>query len=117
VTVTRTVPSRAAQQVTEFLARFIAGNWEEVLEDFGDFMRQRVGADRLASGWAHLIGMFGRYEGMGEVSPVSVGDGTVVDILVRFEAGEAMVWSGSTATARSPASVSIHRLSPSVVLP
>jgi hypothetical protein len=36
--------------------------------------------------------MFGAYEGMGEVSPVAVGDATVVDVLLRFEAGEAMLW-------------------------
>jgi hypothetical protein len=89
---TRTVAPVAAQQATDFLARFTAGRWDEVLEDFDDSMRQRVGTDRLGSGWAHLLGMFGTYEGMGEVSPIAVGDSTVVDVLLRFEAGEAMVW-------------------------
>lgn len=90
--VTRTVRPGAADQATRFLARFTAGRWEEVLQDFDDFMRQRHDANRLASGWARMIGMFGSYEGMGEVLPVSFGDSTVVDVLLRFEAGEAMLW-------------------------
>lgn len=92
VAMTRTVSPTAARRATEFLARFTAGRWEEVLEDFDDSMRQRHKGDRLASGWAHMIGMFGSYEGMGDVSPVAAGDSTVVDVLLRFEAGEAMVW-------------------------
>lgn len=88
----RTVPPGALRQATEFLAGFTAGRWAEVLEHFDDHLRRGHDADRLASGWAHMIGMFGRYQGMGEVSPVPLGDGTVVDVLLRFEAGEAMVW-------------------------
>jgi hypothetical protein len=89
---TRAVPPGAVQRATEFLARFTAGQWEEVLGDFDEFMRERHDVNRLASGWAHMIGMFGSYQGSGEVSPVLVGDGTVVDVLLRFEAGEAMLW-------------------------
>jgi hypothetical protein len=89
---TRTVPPGSDQRATAFLARFTAGRWEEVLEDFDDLMRQRHDADRLASGWAQMIAMFGSYQGMGEVSPFRVGDSTVVDVLLAFEAGEAMVW-------------------------
>lgn len=78
--------------LTEFLNRFTEERWEEVLEEFDYSMRTRHGPDRLGSGWAHLIGMFGRFEKMGEVSPVSVGDTVVADVPVYFEAGEAMVW-------------------------
>jgi predicted nucleic acid-binding Zn ribbon protein len=92
VTMVRTVPPSAAHRVTEFLDRFTAGLWEEVLEAFDEPMRQRHDSDRLASGWAQMIGMFGSYQAMGKVSPVPVGDGTIVDVLLRFEAGEAMVW-------------------------
>lgn len=88
----RTVPPGAVERTSEFLARFTAGRWEEVLGDFNEFMRERHDGNRLGSGWAHLIGMFGSYEGMGEVSPVPVGDGTAVDVLLRFEAGEAMLF-------------------------
>jgi hypothetical protein len=37
--------------------------------------------------------MFGGYQGMGEVFPVPAGDGTVVDVRLDFEAGEAMAWA------------------------
>jgi hypothetical protein len=90
----RAVAPGAAQRAAEFLARFTAGRWDEVLADFNGVMRERHDADRLASGWAHMIGMFGRYQAMGEVTPVRAGAGTVVvDVLLRFEAGEAMVWA------------------------
>jgi hypothetical protein len=92
VAMTRTVPSGTERLATKFLARFTAGRWEEVLEAFDETMRERVDADRLAGGWAHLVGMFGSYEGMGEVSPVPAGDSAVVDVLLHFEAGEAMVF-------------------------
>jgi hypothetical protein len=90
--IARTAPSGTVRRASEFLASFTAGRWEEVLEDFDEQMRQGHDADRLASGWAHMIGQYGSYEGMGDVSPVAVGDGAVVDVLLRFEAGEAMLW-------------------------
>jgi predicted nucleic acid-binding Zn ribbon protein len=89
---TRTVPPGAVQRAVEFVATFTAGLWEEVLDDFDDHMRQGHDPARLANGWAHMIGMYGSYQGMGEVSPIPVGDGMVVDVLLRFEAGEAMLW-------------------------
>jgi hypothetical protein len=92
VAMARTVPPGATQQATAFLARFTAGRWEKVLEDFDDLIRQRHDANRLASGWAQMIAMFGSYEGMGEVSPFRVADSIVVDVPLTFEAGEAMAW-------------------------
>lgn len=89
---TRAVPPGALQRATAFLARFTAGRWEEVLRDFDAPMRARHDVDRLASGWAQMISMFGSYQGIGEVSPVPAGDGTAVDVRLDFEAGEAMVW-------------------------
>jgi hypothetical protein len=89
---TRVVPPGAIQRATVFLARFTAGRWDEVLAVFDDTMRARHDASRLADGWAQLIGMFGAYQAMGDVTPVPAGDGTVVDVLLYFEAGEAMAW-------------------------
>jgi len=90
---TRAVAPGAAQRAAEFLARFTAGRWDEVLADFNGVMRERHDADRLASGWAQMIGMFGSYQAMGDVTPVRADAGTVVvDVLLHFEAGEAMVW-------------------------
>jgi Protein of unknown function (DUF3887) len=92
VAMPRTVSPGATERAIAFLAHFTAGRWEEVLDDFDDGMRQRHDSDRLASGWAQMIAMFGSYEGMGDVSPFRVLDNTVVDVLLTFEAGEAMVW-------------------------
>jgi hypothetical protein len=89
---TRTAASGALERATEFLACFTAGRWDEALGYLDDRMRERHDTERLASGWSQMTGMFGSYEGMGEVSPVPVGDSTMVDVVLRFEAGEAMVW-------------------------
>jgi hypothetical protein len=89
----RTLPPGAVERATEFLARFTAGRWEEVLGDLNEFMRARHDAERLARGWTDLIGMFGSYQGFGEVSPVPAGGGTVVDVRLEFEAGEAMLFA------------------------
>jgi hypothetical protein len=88
----RAVPPGTLQRITEFLARFTAGRWEEVLADFDGVMRERHDARRLATGWARHIGMFGNYQAMGDVNPVPAGDGTVVDVRLEFEAGEAMLF-------------------------
>jgi hypothetical protein len=88
----RTVPSGSIERATDFVDSFTANRWTEVLGQFDDRMRELHDPERLASGWAQLTGMFGAYEGMGEVSTVAVGDATVVDVLLRFEAGEAMLW-------------------------
>jgi hypothetical protein len=89
---TRAVPPGEVQRATEFVARFTAGRWEEVIADFNGAMRERHDGNLLASGWAQMIGMFGNYQGSGEVSPVPAGDGTVVDVRLDFEAGQAMLF-------------------------
>jgi hypothetical protein len=89
----RVVPPGTADRAREFIARFTEGRWAEVLEDFDEFMRERHDTSRLASGWAQMIGMFGAYQGMGEVSPFLAGDDVIVDVRLDFEAGEAMLWA------------------------
>jgi Protein of unknown function (DUF3887) len=88
----RIVAPGAAERATAFLALFTAGRWEEVLGYFDEPMRSRHDVDRLATGWAQLIGLFGSYQGMGEVFAVPAGEGAAVDVRLDFEAGEAMVW-------------------------
>jgi hypothetical protein len=89
---TRAVPPSAAERATAFLTDFTAGRWDQVLAYFDDTMRERHDPDLLGTGWAQLISMFGSYQAMGQVVPVPAGHGTVVDVLLYFEAGEAMVW-------------------------
>ena len=88
---TRVIPPGTVEHATAFVARFTAGRWDEVLADFNERMRERHDADLLANGWARLAALLGRYQGMGEVSPVRAGDDIVVDVLLHFEAGEAMI--------------------------
>jgi hypothetical protein len=87
----RIVPPGTVQRAVTLLENFTAGRWDEVLGECDESILDRIDADRLASGWAQMIGMFGSYESMGEVVPVLAGDATVVDVLLRFEAGEAML--------------------------
>jgi hypothetical protein len=84
------VQPEMVQRAAGFLSLFTGARWEAVLGEFDDAMRERHDMNRLADGWAHLTGMFGRYQGMGEISPVPAGDSTVVDVRLNFEAGEAM---------------------------
>jgi hypothetical protein len=91
VPMSREVPPAMVERATEFLTRFTQARWEEVLADFNDFMRERHDADRLAGGWAHMVGRYGSYQGMGQISPVPAGDDAIVDVRLDFEAGEAMI--------------------------
>jgi hypothetical protein len=90
--VAREITPGSQERATAFVELFTANRWEELLDHFDDRMREHHDAERLASGWAHLTGMFGRIEATGDVTPVPVGDSTVVDVILRFEAGEAMLW-------------------------
>lgn len=92
IAMARIVTAEAVRRATEFVALFTAGRWEEVLGHFDDRMREAHDAARLANGWAQLAGMFGRYERMGELHPVAAADSSVVDVVLHFEAGEAMLW-------------------------
>jgi Protein of unknown function (DUF3887) len=78
----------AADRAVALFAHFAEGRWEEVLGDFDDFMRERHDADRLARGWAHTVGMVGRFERIGEPFARQAGDDTVVDVPLHFEAGD-----------------------------
>jgi Protein of unknown function (DUF3887) len=65
-----------------------AGRWEQARRDFSETMRSRLDAERLAAGWAQTIGMIGSFERMGDALAYPLGDGTVTDIPLYFEAGE-----------------------------
>ena len=65
-TMSRDVPPGAADRAVALITCLVQGRWEEVVGEFDDRMRERVDAGRLASGWAHTVGMVGRFERMGE---------------------------------------------------
>ena len=83
------VPPGAADQAAAIITCLAEGRWEDARGDFNAGMREGGDAGRLAGGWAHTVGMIGRYEGMGEPFAYRTGDHTVVEVPLRFEAGEA----------------------------
>jgi hypothetical protein len=85
----RTVLPGAEDRAAEILGHLAAGRWEAATADFGERMRERVDAGRLAAGWAHTAGLIGRLERTGDPLARSDGEHTIVDIPLFFEAGDA----------------------------
>jgi Protein of unknown function (DUF3887) len=83
------IAAGAADRAVAILAAMTEGRWEEARRDFNGQMSQRLDAKRLADGWARMAGLVGAYEGMGEAFAHRVADNTVVEVPLRFEAGEA----------------------------
>ena len=83
------IAAGAAERAVAILTAMTEGRWEEARRDFSGQMSQRLDAKRLADGWARMAGLVGAYEGMGEAFAHRVADHTVVEIPLRFEAGEA----------------------------
>ena len=88
----RDVPAGAADRAVGLVSRLAAGRWADVVSEFDQRMREQVDAGRLASGWAHTVGMIGSFERMGEPFAHQAGDHTIVDIPLHFEAGEAVAF-------------------------
>jgi len=65
------------------------GRWEEIIAELDENMRARLNAEMMASGSARIAGMFGRLERMGEPFAHRVGDDTLVEVPLHFEAGDA----------------------------
>jgi Protein of unknown function (DUF3887) len=84
----RVVLPGAADMALIIFSDMAAGRWEQVRRRFGEAMRSRLDADRLAEGWAQTIGMIGSFERMGEALAYPLGGSTVSDIPLYFEAGE-----------------------------
>ena len=64
------------------------GRWDEVVGAFDERLRERLDAGRLADGWAHTVGMVGRFERTGEPFAHRAADDTMVNVPLHFEAGE-----------------------------
>jgi hypothetical protein len=84
-----TVTPGTADRAVAIIASIAEGRWEEARRDFDARMSQALDATRLADAWARMASLVGRYEGMGEPFAHRVADHTVVEIPLRFEAGEA----------------------------
>ncbi len=86
---TRAVLPGAAERAIAIFADIAAGEWETARADFGPTMLEAVSASRLAAVWAQMAALIGRYESMGEPFTHALGEHTLVDIPLHFEAGEA----------------------------
>ena len=82
------VPTDAADRAVGLITCLAEGRWDEVAGELDERMRERIDATRLAAGWAHTVGMVGRFERMGEPFAHRAGDDTMVDVPLHFEAGE-----------------------------
>ncbi len=78
----------AADKAIAIFTAIAAGRWEDARQELTDRMRADLSADRLAAGWAHTIAMIGSFERMGEPLVFPLGENTVVDIPLHFEAGD-----------------------------
>ena len=85
---TKIAPGTADRAVT-ILTCLAEGRWEEARRDFNAKMSQALDGRRLADAWARMASLVGGYEGMGEPFAHRVADHGVVEIPLRFEAGEA----------------------------
>lgn len=78
----------AAEHATQLVIDWIANDYPAMSADFNDEVRQKASAQTMAAAWASVVGMVGAYEGMDAPVVRQWGDYTVVDIPLRFEAGE-----------------------------
>jgi hypothetical protein len=78
----------AAEHATQLVIDWIAGDYPAMSRDFNDEVREKASAETMAAAWAQVTGMVGAYEGMDEPVVRQWGDVTVVDIPLRFEAGD-----------------------------
>jgi len=83
------IPAGAADRAVTIVADLAEGRWEEARRDFNAKMSEALDASRLAEAWARMASLVGSYEGMGEPFAHRVADHGVVEIPLRFEAGEA----------------------------
>jgi hypothetical protein len=86
----REVPPGSAEHAVALVTCLTQGRWDDVVSEFGERMRERVDAERLASGWVHTVGMIGSFERIGEPFAHQAGDDVMVSIPLHFEAGDAV---------------------------
>jgi hypothetical protein len=78
----------AAEKAAALFADLAEQRWDQVCGMFAPVVAERLDARGLAGVWAQVIGLGGAYQGMGEPVAHQVGDYTVVDIPLYFEAAD-----------------------------
>jgi hypothetical protein len=78
----------AGARATAVLIDWIEARYDRVVACFDARMTERLPPEALAAAWARVIGTVGAYERMGEPLVRQVGDYTVAEIPLSFEAAE-----------------------------
>jgi hypothetical protein len=86
----REVMAGASDRAVRIFVCHLEGRWAEICEQLDERMSSRLNPDLMASAWARNAGMIGRLERIGEPFPHRVGDDTVVEIPLDFEAADAV---------------------------
>jgi Protein of unknown function (DUF3887) len=84
------VPPGTSDRAIAIVDSLAGGHWEQARTDFNARMTAAIDASRLAGVWAQMASLIGRYEGVGEPFARREADHLVVEIPLRFEAGEAI---------------------------
>jgi hypothetical protein len=78
----------AGRRATALMIGWIEGRYSEITAGFDETLTEKLTPDALAAAWAQVVGTVGEYQRMGEPLVRQVGDYTVTDIPLGFEAGE-----------------------------
>lgn len=78
----------AADRGMALVANLGAGRWADACRDFDERVARRLDADGVAAVWAQVAAQVGRLEQTGRPVAYQMGDFTVADIPLSFEAGE-----------------------------
>jgi hypothetical protein len=78
----------AADRAVGLITELTEHRWDNVRRDFTPTMATHLDTDGVAAAWAQVAGTVGHYESMGEPFVRQLGDFTVVDVSLSFEAGE-----------------------------
>jgi hypothetical protein len=80
----------AGDRALAVLGDTVAARFDAVRATFDDVMLRAIDTGQLASVWAMVIGTAGTFERFGEPVVHPAGDLSVVDVLMEFEAGQAL---------------------------
>ena len=84
----KTVAPGAAERAVEIYAQLAAAQWDDVTKDFDEQMAAALSTQGMSDTWAQILGMVGALERSGEPFARRMGELTVVDVPLTFEAGD-----------------------------
>lgn len=81
----------AGRRAEDLVVAIIECRWSDVRRDFDETMLGAIDEDQLGAVWAQVAALVGRYERMGGPVARAMGDYTLVEVPLFFEAGEQTV--------------------------